>query len=117
MISGKPDRAFYPVPLPVSNCLFFIRIKDWNLLDDAETSDSPLILKAPNTGGSVVIIFSFLGENGQPFVPPQFSVAGMYPIDVPETPLDTFCIGIAEDPANTSVNGFEIHIPYPKQNI
>lgn len=114
-VNGKTEREFYKIPLPVSNCLFFIRIKDWNSLDDAKTSSSPLVLTPPNQSGSVVIIFSFLGENGLPFVPPQFSIEGMHTIDVPENPLSTFCIGIGEDPNNTSANGFEIHIPFPKQ--
>ena len=118
LIDGKIEREFYKVPLPVENPLFIIKVKDWHTLDDDKASDSPLVLTPPSANPSVAIIFTFLGENGLPFKPPQYDCPeGMGTIDLPEQPLDKFSIGIAEDPNNASTNGFEILIPYPKQNL
>lgn len=114
VVNGKPDpdRAFYNVTLPVTTCLFLIRIKDWHLLDDATPTASPLVLTPPSGGNSVAIVFSFLGADGHPIAPKEYNTL-MGTIDLPEDPLKTFCIGIAEDPNNTDPNGFAIHIPFP----
>jgi hypothetical protein len=115
MINGKPDRAFYKIPLPISDMLFMIRIKDWHLLDDDQGSKSSLVLTPPSQDGKVAIIFSFLGENGLPFVPAGYVCPmGMGTISLPENPLSTFCIGIAEDPGNSEANGFIIQIPFSR---
>jgi hypothetical protein len=112
IINGKIDREFYKVSLPISTCLFIIRIKDWSLLDNAKTSSSPLLLTPPSPNKSVAIIFSFFGTNGLPIAPKGYDcVMGI--IDLPEAPLDKFCIGIAEDPNNNEINGFTIEIPIP----
>lgn len=113
MVNGKPDRAFYKITLPVTTHLFLIRIKDWHLLDDAAPSTNPLVLTPPGTGISVAILFSFLGANGQPIAPKEYNTM-MGTIDVPEDPLKTFCIGIADDPTNNDPNGFLLQIPFPK---
>lgn len=115
VVNGKPDRTFYKTPHPISNLLFMIRIKDWHLLDDDQQSDSPLVLTPLSTGDSVAIIFSFLGDNGLPFVPAGYVCPmGMGTIDLPEDPLKKFCIGLAPDPTNNNKNGFSIQIPFPK---
>ncbi|HET8581268.1 MAG TPA: hypothetical protein VFL98_02265 [Candidatus Paceibacterota bacterium] len=112
---GKTEREFYNVPLPVSNLLFMIRIKDWHLLDDDQPAPNPLVLAPPDGSKSVAVIFSFLGANGLPFVPTGYVCPqGMGTISVPESPLNTFCIGIAADPSNQSANGFQVQIPFPK---
>lgn len=113
MVKGRPDRAFYKITLPVTTCLFLVRIKDRHLLDDAAPSKSPLVLTPPSTGDSVAIVFSFLDANGQPIAPKEYNTM-MGTIDLPETPLQTFCIGIADDPNNTDPNGFLLQIPFPK---
>lgn len=115
MVDGKPDpdRAFYKITLPVTTCLFLIRIKDWHLLDDATPSTSPLVLTPPSASNSVVVVFSFLGANGQPIAPKEYNTM-MGTVDLPEDPLKTFCIGIADDPNNTDPNGFLLQIPFPK---
>lgn len=114
IIDGKVEPEFYKVPLPISNVLFFIQIKNWHLLDVAKPSNSPLILTPPSQNSSVVIIFSFLGTNGLPFTAKNYVCPnGMGTIDLPETPLSKFCIGIADDTDDTDENGFKIGIPFP----
>jgi hypothetical protein len=115
VVSGKIQPEFYLVPLPVTNCLFIIRIKDWHLLDTAQNPESPLVLTPPNSNG-VAIVFSFLGANGLPFKPEGYDFPmGIGMIDLPETPLNKFCIGIAEDTKNTEADSFVIQIPFPKK--
>lgn len=114
IVNGKPQREFYKIPLPVSTCLFIIRIKDWHLLDDTEKPDRPLVLTPPSGSNSVAIVFSFLGANGQPIAPKEYNCL-MGTIDLPEDPLKTFCIGIVEDPNKDEANGFIIQIPFPAQ--
>lgn len=116
IIKGKVEPEFYKIPLPVKDCLFIIKIKDWKLLDTAQNAECPLILTPPEGSSSVAIIFSFLGENGPPYKPQEYD-CDMGVIDVPESPLNKFCIGIAKDSNNTSSNGFELCIPFPKQDI
>ncbi|TXI92369.1 MAG: hypothetical protein E6Q34_06550 [Burkholderiaceae bacterium] len=117
IVNGKTERAFYNVPLPISGILFMIRIKDWQTLDDDQPKPNPLVLTPPTNKNSVVIIFSFLGENGLPFTAGGYQpVEGMGTIDLPENPLNTFCIGLAEDPNNNSTNGFELIVPLPKKD-
>ncbi|OGZ16508.1 MAG: hypothetical protein A3H76_04425 [Candidatus Lloydbacteria bacterium RIFCSPLOWO2_02_FULL_54_12] len=113
IVNGKTEREFYKIPLPVSTCLFIIRIKDWHLLDDAKLSNSPLVLTPPSLSNSVAIVFSFLGANGQPIAPREYNCL-MGTIDLPEDPLKTFCVGITEDPNNNESNGFIIQIPFLK---
>ncbi len=114
IIDGEKQPEFYDVTLPISNCLFFIRIKNWHSLDDAKPSKSPLVLTPPVRSDSVAIIFSFLGENGLPFVPMGYvGPNGMGTIALPEDPLKTFCIGIADDSNNRDANGFNVYIPLP----
>lgn len=112
IVNGKTEREFYRVSLPIQTCLFLIRIKDWHQLDDAPQSSSPLVLTPPSSGNSVAVVFSFLGENGQPIAPKEYNCL-MGTIDLPESPLKTFCIGIADDPNNNDTNGFLLQIPFP----
>jgi hypothetical protein len=114
IVNGKTERSFYNVPLPISNVLFMIRIKDWHTLDDDQPKPNPLVLTPPTSTNSVAVIFSFLGENGLPFTGGGHTPPGMHPIDLPESPLNAFCIGIAEDSNNASSNGFELMVPLPK---
>ena len=117
IVNGKTERAFYKVPLPVSGVLFMIRIKDWQTLDNDQPKPNPLVLTPPTNTNNVVIIFSFLGENGLPFTAGGYQpTEGMGTIDLPESPLNMFCIGLAEDPNNNSANGFELVVPLPKAN-
>jgi hypothetical protein len=114
IVAKKVQPEFYDVTLPISNCLFFIRLKDWRSLDDAKPSKSPLVLMPPDQSDNVVIVFSFLGANGLPFVPAGYVCPmGMGIIALPEDPLKTFCIGIADDSNNTDTNGFNVYIPLP----
>lgn len=113
IVNGKTEREFYKVRLPIETCLFLIRLKDWQTLDDAEPSVSPLVLTPPKPSGSVAVVFSFLGENGQPIAPKEYHCL-MGTIDLPESPLKTFCIGIADDPTHTDSNGFLLQIPFQK---
>ncbi len=113
IIAGKVQPEFYDVPVPISNCLFFIRIKDWRSLDDDQPSNSPLVLIPPAESNNVAIIFSFLGENGLPFIPAGYVCPnGMGTIALPEDLLKTFCIGIADDKNNMDANSFNIYIPF-----
>lgn len=117
IVNGKTERAFYNVPLPISGILFMIRIKDWQALDDDQPKPSPLVITPPTNTNSVAIMFSFLGENGLPFTTGGYQpVEGMGTIDLPESPLNKFCIGLAEDPSNNSANGFELMVPLPKKD-
>ncbi len=117
IVNGKTERAFYDVPLPISGILFMIRIKDWQVLDDDQPKPNPLVLTPPTNTNSVVIMFSFLGENGLPFTAGGYQPAeGMGMIDLPESPLNKFCIGLAEDPNSNSANGFELMVPFPKKD-
>lgn len=112
IVNGKIEREFYKVPLPICDILFFIRIKDWHCLDDADTSLNPLILTPPSNDSSVAIVFSFLGTNGRPFTTKNYDFPnGMGTIDLPETPLSQFCIGIAGDGSNTDTNNFSLQVP------
>lgn len=114
-VNDKIERSFYKVPIPVTGVLFMIRIKDWQTLDDDKPKPSPLALTPPTNTSSVAVIFSFLGENGLPFTAGGYQpVEGMGTIDLPESPLNTFCIGLAQDPNNNSVNGFELIVPLSK---
>lgn len=114
VVNGKVEPEFYKVPLPISDVLFFIRIKDWYSLDDAKPSDNPLALTPPAQSNNVAVIFSFLGPNGLPFMPKNYVCSdGMGTIALPEDSLKTFCIGIASDPNNSEINDFAIYIPYP----
>lgn len=113
----KEKREFYKMPLPVSTCLFIVRMKDWSLLDsDDNKSNSPLILIPPSQNKSVVIIFSFFGTNGQPIAPAEYSCT-MGTIDLPENNLNKFGIGIAEDKDKNEINNFIIKIPYQAKEI
>lgn len=119
IVNSKTEREFYKVPLPIQTCLFLIRIKDWQQLDDAPQSSSPLVLTPPSTGNSVVVVFSFLSGNGQSIAPKEYNCI-MGTIDLPESSLRTFCIGIANDPVNNDPNGFLLQIPFQNhivQNI
>jgi len=111
IVNGKTEREFYKVPSPIQTCLFLIRIKDWQQLDDAPQSSGPLVLTPPSTSNSVAIVFSFLGENGQPIAPKEYNCL-MGTLDLPESSLGTFCIGIANDPSNKDLNGFLLQIPF-----
>lgn len=111
VINGRIQREFYKIPLPVSTCLFIIRIKDWNSLNDAQRTASPLVLTPPSGSNSIAIVFSFLGANGQPIAPKEYDCL-MGTIDLPENPLKTFCIGIAEDSNKDEVNGFIVQVPF-----
>lgn len=111
VVNKKWVREFYKIPIPVSTCLFIIRIKDWSLLDDDKKSHSPLILTPPSQNKSVAIIFSFFNINGQPISPTEYPCT-MGIIDLPEDNLSKFCIGIAEDKNNNEINNFIIKIPY-----
>ncbi len=116
LINGKIEREFHKVALPVSNYLFIIRIRDWTQLDESIQPKSPLTLVPPSQHKSVAVVFSFLGENGKPFKPPQYEFpGGMRSIDLPETPLDSFWMGISEDADNNDTNGFNLLIPFPLQ--
>ncbi len=113
LINGKIEREFYKIPLPISNYLFIIRIKDWHLLDDVEQSDNPLVLTPPSD--SVAITFSFTADNGLPFQTPQYyCVEGMGAINLPEMPLGQFCIGIGEDKNPDPDNDFLLMCPNKK---
>ena len=116
IVNHKIHRSFYSVPLPISSALFMIRIKDWRTLDDDQPKPNPLVLTPPKNIASVVVIFSFLGENGLPFANGYQPAEGMGKIDLPESPLKTFCIGLAEDPKNTEINNFLLMVPLPKTN-
>jgi hypothetical protein len=118
IVNGKIKPEFYKAPMPIESCLFIIKLKDWQQLDTATQPENPLVLTPPSQSGRIAIVFSFLGTNGQPYKPEEYDFPqGMGVIDIPENPLDKFCIGIAEDPKNTSINGFEICIPFPKQTV
>ncbi len=67
VVNGKTMRTFRDVSLPISSVLFMIRLKDWRTLDDDQPKPNPLVLTPPTNTNSVVVIFSFLGENGLPF--------------------------------------------------
>lgn len=111
IINGKPEREFYKIPVPIQTSLFILQIKDWHLLDDAKPSNQPLILAPPSQCNSVAIVFSFLGTDGQPIAPKEYSVP-MGTIDLPESDLNKFCIGIAEDKSNNETNSFIIKLPF-----
>ena len=111
--NGNIEREFYKVPLPITAPLFIVKLKDWNQLDDAPNPHNPLVLTPPQSN-SVVVVFSFLGDNGQPIAPPEYK-GDMGAIDLPENPLNKFCIGIFEDASNDGTLDFAIHLPiYPE---
>ena len=111
IINGKPEREFYKIPVPISTSLFILQIKDWHLLDNTEPSILPLVLTPPNQCNSVAIVFSFLGADGQPIAPKEYS-SPMGTIDLPENSLNKFCIGIAEDKSNNETNNFILKLPF-----
>ena len=118
IVNGKIEPEFYKIPLPISGYLFFIKIKDWRLLDDVPQSNNALVLTPPTGSISVVIIFSFADLNGLPSKPPQYDCPiGMGAIDLPENHLNQFFIGIAEDPDNSSANGFNLYVPFPPEKL
>ncbi len=113
VVNGKEQPEFYDVPLPISNCLFIIKLKNWHTLDDAKLSKCSLVLTPTNQSKDVAVIFSFLGDNGLPFMPQgYYCPMGMATIDLPEHPLNKMCIGIADDANNTEANDFNIYIPF-----
>lgn len=104
------EREFHKMPIPVSTCLFIIRIKDWSLLDcDNKKTNSSLVLEPPSQNKSAAIVFSFFGINGKPITHDYPCNMGI--IDLPENDLKQFGIGIAED-NNNELNNFIIKIPY-----
>lgn len=110
----KPEYEFYKFSLPPKTCLFFLRIKDWYSLDDnSGDSESSLVLPTPEEK-SIAVIFSFIGENGQPLSPPKYSDGMMGCIDLPEKELNKFCIGATVDPENNEQNNILILFPYIK---
>jgi len=111
IIGGKPEREFYKIPVPVSTSLFILQIKNWHLLDDAEPSISLLVLTPPSQCNGVAIVFSFLGANGNPIAPKEYS-SPMGTIDLPESGLNKFCIGIVEDKNNNEANSLIIKLPF-----
>lgn len=113
----KPDYEFHKISLPPKTCLFYLRIKDLDLLYNVEDpSENPLILTPPNGQNSVAIVFSFLGDNAQPLSPPEYSDMLMGCIDLPEKNLNKFCIGIAPDSQNNELNNIIIMFPMSLQN-
>ncbi len=64
IIKGKVEPEFYKIPLPIKNCLFIIKIKDWKLLDTVQNADCPLVLIPPEDSASVAIIFLFSEKMG-----------------------------------------------------
>lgn len=109
----KPSHQFHKVEKPPTTCLFFIRIKDWEALDDDDgMSNSPLFLPSPAGTKSVALVFSFLGANGKPIAPPEYE-GGMRCFDLPEPEFNKFCIGIYPDPNNLIAENFTIWFPTP----
>ncbi|MDP3726093.1 MAG: hypothetical protein Q8R36_02755 [bacterium] len=111
IIDGKPEREFYNIPVPVLTSLFILQIKDWHLLDDAESPIQPLVLTPPSQCDSVAVVFSFLGADGQPIAPKEYSTP-MGTINLPENGLDAICIGITEDKNNNETNSLIIKLPF-----
>jgi hypothetical protein len=111
IINGKAEREFYKIPIPVKTSLFVLKIKDWHLLDDAESPKQPLVLVPPDRSNSIAIVFSFLGVNDQPIAPKEYSSL-MGTIDLPESGFNKFCIGITEDKDNNKTNGFIVELPF-----
>jgi len=111
---GEKDRyEFHKISLPATTCLFYLRIKDWEELDDDDgTSYNPLVLTPPINIKNVAIIFSFIGVNGQPLCPPEYSDIMMGCIDLPEQNLKNFCIGISSDSKNNQPNNIVIMFPF-----
>ncbi|HUX35551.1 MAG TPA: hypothetical protein VMV71_00795 [Candidatus Paceibacterota bacterium] len=114
MDNGKIEPEFYDVPIPISQCLFFLRIRDWrSQLEDDSPSKNPLVLTPPSEGKDAAVVFSFLAPNGRPPVPRGYECL-MATITLPENPLNTFCIGVLNDAnPNPNPNDFAIYIPLP----
>ncbi len=110
---GKERKIeFYKVPLPPSDCLFFIKLKNWELLDVSDSLDMALIIDPPTKNyGDIVILFSFLGKNGLPFTLPNYQIEVMRCINIPNEKIDKMCIGIAEDTINNGTLNFQIGVP------
>lgn len=115
VINGKTVREFYSIFIPISTSLFIVKIKNWHLLDDAESYENSLVIPYNGQGNDVAIIFSFLGVDGKPIAPKEYSML-MGIVDLPERDLNKFCIGIAEDKNNNYEKNFIIEIPYPLKN-
>ncbi len=107
----KPAYEFYKVSVPPQTCLFYLRIKDWHLLDDASHSPNPLVLNLSGNCNSIAVIFSFLDKNERPLSPPEYSDTLMGCIDLPEKKLKRLCIGVAPDPNNNESNNIVIMLP------
>lgn len=109
----KPEYEFYKVLTPPVECLFYLKIKDLNSLDDVnQDSVSQLILLPPDNSNSVAVVFSFLNAGGTPLAPPKYSGMLMGCIDLPEQRFDKLCIGICPDPDNNEAEGIVIMFPY-----
>ena len=114
IVDGKIIPEFYKIPIPISTPLFIIKIKKWHLLDDSKNSKNPLVISYNSQCENVAVVFSFIGANGQPIAPKEYSML-MGTIDLPEQDLNKFCIGIAEDKNNNYEKDFIIEIPYKQQ--
>ncbi len=108
----KNKYEFHKISLPVSTCLFYLRIKNWEVLDDDDgTLNSSLVLTPPTATKSIAIIFSFLGANGQSPCPSEYSDITMGCIDLPDQGLKNFCIGLSSDIQNNQENNIIIMFP------
>lgn len=111
LVGKKTEKGFYKIELPFKNCLFVVRIKDWQLLDDDANSPNPLVLPVPtNPNQNIAVIFSFLDGNGNPLKPPQLTCKQMGSIDLPEKNLKKFCIGICDDTDNNEPQNLTIEL-------
>jgi len=98
IVSGKLDREFHKIPLPVKSFLFILRIKDYHFYDKYSKNRDVLVLPPPRNGNkSVAVLFSFIGEQGVPFKHPKYNFGLCGVIDLPEKNLNKLCIGITED--------------------
>lgn len=117
IINKKVEPEFYPIPIPFSTALFILKIKDWHILDAIESPKQPLGLIYPNQCNSVAIIFSFLGIDGRPIAPKEYAKPIMGTIDLPESNLNKFCIGITEEKNYKEESNFIIVLPFKREQI
>lgn len=101
-IGNKPTPRFIKVPNPPQSNLFFIRIKDWQGLEEVKVKEEDLLLEPPTPFKSIAVIFSFSSQIHKPFMAAEYAknINGRtkcYEIPFQNFPYDKLWVGITED--------------------
>lgn len=114
----EPFRKFLKLEPPFKSYLFALRIQNWQTtLPRVHVKADSLLLMANPDEEKVIVFFSFLGENGLPFLDSNYmnekgrTIAADLPFP---PPFSKICIGVAPDPDNNEEMDLTFQIPVDK---